>query len=128
MPMVVAPGGPIPNHFANANQRQLKAAQEVIAQLQYADIWRGAGTLHESKNELMRLDMQGTIPGNPVRHNIQVQVNGIQGASTVAHADVSASLMTHDAANQRGVANKVISALNQSLDNGQSYTVTGTSP
>jgi hypothetical protein len=119
MPMQVS------NHF-QPNQQQRTAAHEVIAQLQYADLWRGAGTLHQ--NNLVRVDMQGTIAGNPVRPNIQVQVNGIRGNSTIAHADVSARLMTNDPANQRGVASKVISALNQSLDSGHSYTVTGTGP
>lgn len=36
--------------------------------------------------------------------------------------------MTNDPANQRGAVNKVVSALNQSLDSGRSYTVTGTNP
>ena len=125
MPMQVMQGQPIPNHF-QPNQAQRNAAHDVIAQLEYGDIWRGAGTLH--KNNLVRVDMQGTIPGNPVRHNIQVQVNGIQGNSTIAHADVSASIMTNDPPNQKGAANKVISALNQSLDSGDTYTVTGTNP
>lgn len=125
MPMQVTQDQAIPNHL-QPNQRQRTAAHEVIAQLQYADVWRNAGTLHQ--NSLVRVDMQGTIAGNPVRHNIQVQVNGIAGNSTIAHADVSASLMTNDPANQRGVAHKVISALNQSLDSGHSYSVTGTSP
>lgn len=125
MPMTVTQGAVIPNHLQpNANQRN--AAHEVIAQLQYADLWRGAGTLH--KNAAVRVDMQGTIAGNPVQHNIQVQVNGVHGASTIAHANVSASIMTDDPANQRGAANKVISALNQSLDSGHSYSVAGSNP
>jgi hypothetical protein len=125
MPMQVTRDQPIPNHF-QPNQQQKAAAHEVIARLQYADLWRGAGTLH--KNNLVRIDMQGTITGDPVRHNIQAQINGVRGNSTIAHADVSASLMTNDPSNQRGVAGKVISALNQSLDSGCSYRVTGTSP
>ena len=125
MPMTVTQGAAIPNHYQpNANQRT--AAHNVIAQLQYADLWRGAGTLHN--NGTLRVDMQGTIPGNPIQHNIQVQVNGVNGSSTIAHANVSASIMTKDPANQRGAANKVISALNQSLDTGHSYSVAGTNP
>jgi hypothetical protein len=85
MPMQVTEGQPIPNHF-QPNQNQKTAAHEVIAHLQYADLWRGAGTLHNT--QLVRVDMQGTIAGDPVRHNIQVQVNGIGGHSTIAHADV----------------------------------------
>jgi hypothetical protein len=121
MPMNVVKGGPIAGHL-HPNSNQHAAAQEVINMLQYADIWRGAGTLHS--NATMRLDMQGVIAGNPVQHNLQVQT----GTHTVAHANVSASVMTNDAANQRGVAHKVISALQQSLDSGHSYSVTGTAP
>jgi hypothetical protein len=127
MPMQVTQGQPIAHHL-QPNNNQRTAAQAVINLLQYTDLWRGPGKLRTSPDESMRVDMQGTIPGPPVRHNIQVQVNDMHGNSTVAHADVSTSLMTSDANNQRGVLRRVISALNQSLDDGHTYTVTGTSP
>jgi len=125
MPINLTEGGAIPNYRAPGNA-QRSSAQDVIAQLQYADIWRGAGTLHD--DGVMRLDMQGQIAGPPKKQNLQVQIDGIAGNSTVAHANVSHSVMTDDPANQRGVARKVISALNQSLDSGNSYTVDGTAP
>ncbi len=79
----------------------------------------------------MRIDMQGTTTATsttPVQHNLQVQKNGLSSSSTVAHANVSVSLQTTDPINQRGVVNKVVSALNQSMDTGLSYTVTGSIP
>ncbi|HEX7363400.1 MAG TPA: hypothetical protein VF283_23155 [Bryobacteraceae bacterium] len=130
MPIAVNQGAAIPNYPAQAPSQAIKtAAQTVIAQLQYGDIWRGAGTLHN--NGAVRLDMQGQIAavgGAPAQQNIQVQLNGVRGRSTVAHANVSHSVVTDDPANQRGVARKVISALNQSLDSARSYTVTGSIP
>lgn len=127
MPINVVAGGAINNRYPNAlNGTQRSDAQAVIALLDYADLFRGAGLLRKSGT--MRVDMQGVIPGTPVRSNIQVQVNGVNGFSTVAHADFSRNLDTTDPANQRGALNKVISALNQSLDHGTSYTVSGTNP
>ena len=125
MPITRTENGAIPNHY-NPNNAQRGSCQNVIAQLQYADLWRGAGTLRD--NGVIRVDMQGHIPGPPIQYNMQVQVNGIQGKSTVAHAIISSTIQTADSANQRGALRSVIAALNQSLDTGNSYTVTGTSP
>jgi len=125
MPITLVVTGPINNHHApNAAQRD--ATQDVIATLQYADLWRGPGTLRQ--NAIMRIDMQGNIPGPPLMKNLQVQVNGLNGASTVAHANVSTTIQSNDPGNQRGALKKVISALNQSLDTNQSYVVGGTNP
>lgn len=130
MVVSIVQNGPIPNYYTGLNAARRTAAQNVIAQLQYADLWRGAGTLYT--NDLMRIDMQGLIPahgGTPAQSNIQVQVNGVTGHSTVAHANVSYSLNgITNAENQQGAANQVISALNRSLDSGYSYSVTGTLP
>lgn len=125
MPINVAQGPAINNRFV-PNQAQKTSAQAAIAQLEYAQIWRGAGTLVD--NQVVRVDMQGTIAGPPIQHNIQVRIDGVRGNSTVADVNVSATLMTNDPANQRGVLRKVISALNQSLDTARTYTVTGTAP
>jgi hypothetical protein len=125
MPMTVASTGPINNRTV-PNRTQRSRAQDVIASLQYADLWRNAGTLHD--NRVVRVDMQGIINGPPRQSNIQVQLDGVQGNSTIAHANVSWSIMTDDPANQLGALRKVISALNQSLDTGNSYSVTGTNP
>lgn len=126
MPANIIASGAIPNYPGPPSKSDRKAAQEVINKLDYSDIWRGSGTI--SKNKDMRLDMQGTIKGPPEMQNLQVQINGKSGKSTVAHANVCTSLQTHDAINQKGVANKVNSALQQSLDHGQSFVVSGSIP
>jgi hypothetical protein len=124
MPITVVVSGPIPGHIVpNAGQRS--TAQDVIAMLQYADIWNGPGTLRQQGG--VRLDMQGTIPATPAlpaRQNLQVQIGG----HSIAHADVATSIMDDDPANQRGALNKVISALNQSLNGQMSYLVRGSIP
>ncbi len=125
MPITVVQGGAIANYHQPSNA-QKNSSHDVIAKLQYADLWRGAGTLRD--NGVMRVDMQGHIPGPPIQYNIRVQVDGMRGNSTVAHANVSSSIQSDDPANQQGALNKVISALNQSLDSGHSYTVAGTNP
>ncbi|MEL6115046.1 hypothetical protein P0Y67_07500 [Photobacterium sp. SP02] len=124
--------GPINNLFPGSpnvfNNNQKEAVYNVIGQLTYADIYRNnAGTIVQ--NQTMRLDMQGTfMQGNYRFHNLQVQVNGVNGNSTVAHVNVSEETMTNDQPNQQGVLRKVQSALNQSFDNAASYQVTGTAP
>ena len=125
IPIVVEQGGPIPNYY-EPNRHQRESAQNVIAQIDYDDLWRGAGTIAD--NGVMRVDNQGRIAGPPALYNIQVQVNGISGHSTVAHANVSTSTQTVDKINQTGVVNKVIAALNISLDSGRSCLVTGSIP
>lgn len=126
MPITVVQGNAIPNLAVNVTQAQKTAAQNVIALLQYDDLFRAAGTLRNVP--VMRVDMQGVIPGPPQRSNIQVQINGVNGHSTVAHADFSRVLATANPPNQTGALNRVISALNQSLDSGRSYIVAGTNP
>lgn len=119
----IYPGSP-----GSLNNNRKESVYSVIAELDYQDIFQnGAGTLHD--NGVMRVDMQGTFNRDGFRwHNLQVQVDGVNGNSTVAHANVSEQTMTGDPANQRGVVKKVVSALNQSFDAGQSYEVTGTAP
>jgi len=124
MPILLTQGAQIPNRYV-PDQAQVTSAKDAIAQLDYADIF-SAGTLVD--NGVMRVDMQGVIAGPPKQRNLQVQVDNIHGNSTVAHANVSETIMTDDPANRRGVKRKVISALRESLFTGRSYTVTGSIP
>ena len=118
---------PIPNHY-EPNQNQRNKSHDVIAKLIYSDLFRdGAGTLHA--NDLMRVDMQGYFFRDGIKHyNIQVQVNQKGGKSTVAHANVSETISSDNPGNQQGAVNAVISALNKSLDSGDSYLVDGSNP
>ena len=100
------------------NARQLRDCQEVIAQLDFADLGRGAMTLHTVGN--VRLDMQGRTANGDA--NLAVQI----GKDVCASALIShTTLTTKDPANQRGVSNAAISVLNQSLDSGTNWTLTG---
>lgn len=133
MPITVTQGARIPNYPAGvASQRLKTAAQEAIGALSYADVFRNrAGTLTQDANRLLRVDMQNLIPargGNPAQQNLQVQINGAVGGSTIAHANVSHSVMLDDPLNQTGVKNKVVSALNRSLDTACSFTVSCSIP
>ena len=103
----------------NAGQR--RSCQAAINQIDFADLGRGAGTLHVSGGA--RLDMQGQIAGGGA--NLQVQI----GNGTIAAALIDASVMrTMNAANRRGVANGVVSVLNQSMDSGTVWRLGGTLP
>ena len=127
MPINIAKGDDIPNHH-KPNQNQKQSSQDVIAKLDYVNLWQPAGKLRDDGT--MRVDMQGHFPGPGGENmsNIQVQVDGMPGKSTVAHATVSSSIMTENKENQQGAVNAVISALNQSLDSGHSFLVNGTNP
>ncbi len=101
--------------------RQKSDCQDVIAQLDFADLGRGAGTLHVVGTA--RLDMQGHTGAGDA--NIQVQIGGGTTAAVLIAASV---LATQDPANQRGATKGAISVLNQSLDSGTIWTLTGTLP
>lgn len=119
---------PIPNIFLNINNIIRNDAHDAIGALQYTDLFRAAGTLTQSNT--IRIDMQGHFQRNGLEwSNIQAQVNGINGNSTVAHIEVSnAGANINDPTNQCGFANRVRSALEQSLDNGTTFQVTGMYP
>ena len=113
------------------NAAQHAAAKRAIELLTYADLWGAARTIHTDPprapraQQVCRLDEQGNFNrGGFNWSNLQVQI----GNSTCAHAEVSAQTANNDVQNQVGVRNRVVSALNQSLDSGNTYIVTGTSP
>ena len=95
--------------------------QAVIATLDFADLGRGAGTLHTVG--VARLDMQGRTAAGDA--NLQVQI----GTGTVAAAMIANSVQqTTDSANQRGASNGAVSVLNQSMGSGTVWNLTGTLP
>ena len=103
------------------NAAQRSDCQRVIAQLDFADLGRGAGTLHTSG--AARLDMQGRTAAGDA--NLQVQIGG----GTVAAAMVASSVQqTTDPANRRGASSGAVSVLNQSMDSGNVWSLTGTLP
>ncbi|MDX0256581.1 hypothetical protein GOC32_16635 [Sinorhizobium meliloti] len=103
------------------NSGQRKDCNAVIAKITFADLGRGAGTLHTLGDA--RVDMQGRTAAGDA--NIQVQI----GKGTVAAAIIFNSVQqTTDPANQRGAAKGTISVLNQSMDTGTVWNLTGTLP
>ncbi len=79
--------------YISPNKGQREDCQNVINQLDFADMGRGAGTLHTSGPA--RLDLQGRTATGAV--NLQVQI----GDSTAAAALIEKSVLeTQDPANQ----------------------------
>ncbi len=98
-----------------------RSCQDVINRLEFADLGRGAGTLYTSGPA--RLDVQGRTAEGAA--NLQVQI----GTNTAAAALVAVGpQQTADRANQRGVVHGVVAVLNQSLDSGTIWTLTGALP
>lgn len=104
--------GPPSRHFGQRlTAAQRKMATNLIAALQYPDIWRASRTLHEEGK--MHLDQQNANPAVQGA-NLQIQVGG--GDSTIATALVEPRLSTAGTAElQRYVERMVRNALNQSL-------------
>jgi hypothetical protein len=130
MAVTVVQGNPIANSI-NPNNAQHAAAKRAIELLTYADLWGGARTIHTDPphvpigQQVCRLDEQGPFNRNGFNwSNLQLQI----GNFSCAHAEVSAQTANNNAQNQAGVRNKVVSALNQSLDSGNTFVVSGTSP
>ncbi|EGC37927.1 hypothetical protein DICPUDRAFT_91531 [Dictyostelium purpureum] len=117
--------GDIPNRATNLSSRQKKDASEAIAQLEYSKIfYNSAGTI--ANHGSIRIDMQGIFTHFGTRyHNIQAQINGIKGSSTVAHVSVSEESMSTKTSEQKHVVRKVRNALLESLKSGKSYRVKG---
>ncbi len=95
--------------------------QNVIALFTYDDLGRKAGTLHNFGQA--RLDMQGITTNG--YYNLQVQVGNYSVAAVLVSNTV---LQTMDISNQKGISNAVISILNQSLDSGTIWKLSGSLP
>lgn len=113
--------GPINNYYqpSPANRQD---ATDTIAQLTFADIWRlppfriSVGTV--------RLDVQGAIAGGG--RNWQIQVNGINGASSIAAIVVQGNLATASTEERQAYVQRMVrSALVQSLNSARTMDVNG---
>lgn len=124
MPIASAQGGAIPNGVVYT-QAQRADAIAAINQLQLADVWRGGNTIANSG--AVRIDSQGNNAAG--RANLQAQLNGVQGASTIACVLVDASVGAAGgqavAAQQLYAIRQIKGALQNSLTNGTVYTLTG---
>ncbi|KAM9987067.1 hypothetical protein ACTFIY_011471 [Dictyostelium cf. discoideum] len=113
-------GGDIPNGV-NSNKKNKKDLASAADQLQYANIFRnGAGTIANEGS--VRIDMQGVFKQNGEKwHNLQAQLNGVKGKSTIAHVQVAENAM--NVAEQTQVTNIVITAMMSSYTSGKTYSV-----
>ncbi|MBV8256154.1 MAG: hypothetical protein JO154_26405 [Chitinophaga sp.] len=110
--ITVSIGQNIPNYPANVSNKNITDAQNAIGQLTFADIWRLPPFRIEYGS--VRLDVQGAIAGGG--RNWQVQINGINGNSTISATLVQGNLATASTAErQQYVQRMVRNALEQSL-------------
>lgn len=115
--------GDVRNAYGNMNGNQERDARLVINAIDFADVWRGAGTI--VNEPLARLDVQGRTAAG--EQNLQVQINGVNGNSTVAAALIAESVQDASTKAQQVYAvRKIKDALFSSMNDGHIYRVTGT--
>ena len=120
--ITIAPLGPIPNRYLNPSNQNRQDATDVIAQLTFGDLWRMPP--FRINQSTVRLDVQGAVPGGG--RNWQVQINGVNGASTIAAAIIQGNLANASTqARQTYVASRARAALVASLNGGQIQNVNG---
>ena len=115
--------GDVRNAYGNMNANQERHARLAINAIDFADVWRGAGTI--VNQGLVRLDVQGRTAAG--EQNLQVQINGVNGNSTVAAALIAESVQNANIEAQRVYAvRKIKDALFSSMNDNHIYRVTGT--
>ena len=115
--------GDVRNAYGNMNANQERDARLAINAIDFADVWRGAGTI--VNQGLVRLDVQGRTAAG--EQNLQVQINGVNGNSTVAAALIAESVQNANIEAQRVYAvRKIKDALFSSMNDNHIYRVTGT--
>jgi len=138
MPIQIMPGNPIAKYRwlpGNKPNTEYQNASKAIHKLDYAQIWGGIGTiLNEGGTGAggVRIDIQNPPAGGGA--NLQIQLNGVQSTptkgTTVAHVLIAGSLANYGGVNYLGQRTYVISqvknAFFQSLNTGNTYSVTGT--
>ncbi|PXX99260.1 hypothetical protein [Halomonas sp. LBP4] len=115
--------GPIRNAYGNMNQSQHGDAVADINSLADTAIWRGAGTIINQGT--VRIDVQGYTGAGDL--NLQAQINGVNGNSTVAAILVAPSVGQANTQAQHVYATrKLKNALFESMNDGYIYRVSGT--
>ena len=122
--VTTAAGNGIPNRYGgDITEKIRKDAREAISSVTFEKIG-GAGTISTTKK--VRVDNQGALPNG---YNIQAQLNGERGHTTIAHALVYALPTTTDnnrlQYQNREICNNIKKALNKSFDSGLTYLVNG---
>lgn len=139
MPLTLVMGNAIRNMPNSVNNRQKQDARHLIGLVEYRHFFRPQqGNVLKDKNApLVRLDAQDRIADGT--DNLQIQLNGVHGHSTIAHVLIRPTCAVPDApgnapANlsdavgnkRRYVVRKVRAALFQSLVHQVTFTVSGT--
>ena len=123
--VTVVAGNAFPNRYAAAlTPAQQTDATNAIAALTFGNLYRNPPYRISGPANLVRLDVQGAIAGNG--RNWQVQINNINGASTIATMLIDATAggaSTPD--RQSFVQRSARNALVQSLATGNTYQVNG---
>lgn len=118
----VQQGEETPNRYCTMTASQQHDAMYAIDAIDFADVWRDSRGI--VKRGEMRVDVQGRTGSQ--QQNLQVQLNGIKGNSTVACALVADSVgVTSIEAQQVYALRKVKNALFSSLNDGHIYRVSG---
>jgi hypothetical protein len=125
MPINVAVNGDIRGWPPSVTRRMRDELAEAVAELGFADLFRGPGTVAEVGNT--RIDVQGpwTNGGQRIGNNIQAQV-GKMSIAALRIADTLGGAV--GALNQNAVLQQAQAALNASVRDGQWRELTGTSP
>jgi hypothetical protein len=125
----VMQGGLFPNG-ANFNNGVRHDAVEAIQAVQLSDCWRtaqGGGGRTIAKVGSVRVDVQSVSAGIA---NVQAQINGVTGNSTIAHVQLASSIGmaggSEKAAQETYAIRQIRGALQNSLSTGRTYTLTGT--
>jgi len=125
MPINSVQGGPI-NNAGVMNAAIRRDAALAIGLVELGKVWRKGKKI--ANTPLVRVDCQGVDDNGQA--NLQAQINGQQGNSTIAHVLVDQSV--GETSGSRADAQKVYAtrqirgALQNSLSTGNTYTLTGT--
>ncbi|TFH87247.1 hypothetical protein EQG41_07540 [Billgrantia azerbaijanica] len=115
--------GAMSNAYGNLNTTQHNDAVEAINSLADTDIWREPRKIIDRGT--VRIDVQGYTGNGDL--NLQAQINGVSGNSTVAAILVAPSVGEADTQAQHVYATrKLKNALFESLNDGYIYRVSGT--
>jgi hypothetical protein len=108
--MTIIDNGAMRN-VGGTNSSIRKEAIAMISDVSAEDLGRSAGTLHGGRGDSIRVDMQGQTSSG--HSNIQIQLNGVRGNSTIATILAGPNASTSE----------MQAALKKSLSDGQVYKV-----
>lgn len=118
----VAPNGAINNYFGAPSPAQRQNATDAIAQLDFGDLYRAPP--FRINVGAVRLDAQGLNAAGDA--NWQVQINGVHGNSSIAHAQIAGTLGFASTADRQAYIQRIArNALVQSLNTGNRQDATG---